>query len=78
MRKRKKIGKDAYYLDVEDIFPIEVRTTEETQFLEQFIDKIHVVDLGSEHPEDFIISTKGIVLLLTRIIKEWNSFKEKS
>jgi hypothetical protein len=77
MRKLKKIEKDTYYLEVDDIFPIEDRTTKETRFIERCLDKIHV-DLESEDDEDIILSKKQLIYLITGIIREWDTFKDQN
>ena len=63
MRKLKK---------VDGIFPIGNRTITETQFLEHFLDK--KIDLESENCEEFVLSTKQIVFLLTAIMREYSTF----
>lgn len=72
----KRNEKDAYYLEVDEIFKIDERTVEETQFIDHFLDQIHV-DLESEVIKDIILSPKQLIFLLQSIIRRWDDFKEK-
>jgi hypothetical protein len=73
----KRLEKDPYSLEVDKIFPIKDRTVEETQFIDHFLDQIHV-DLESEDNQDIILSPKQLIFLLQGIIIEWDIFKEKA
>lgn len=66
--KFKKVDKDTWYLEVEDIFPIQDMTIEEKIIIKSCLDRVHV-DIESED-EDIIISTKQLVSLVTGIIRE--------
>ena len=71
--KPKRIEKDTYYLDAEDIFPIEYMTLEEVEFIKHCLNKIHV-DIESDDEEVIVLDTKQIFFLLTGIMREYNIF----
>lgn len=75
MGKIKKLEKDTCYqeLEVEDIFPIDEFTSDEIEFIEKILDKIHI-DL--EYQSDLLISTKQLIHLLTGIIREYDNDKK--
>jgi len=74
----KKIGKHKtyYYLEVDKIFNVEDRTIQETQFIERCLDRMFV-DIESEDNEDIILTNSQLIYLLTGIVREWDTFKEK-
>ena len=80
MEKLKKFGKHKtyYYLEVDKIFNVEDRTIEETQFIEHCFDNKMYVDLESDENEDIILNTRQLIFLMTGIVREWDTFKEKS
>lgn len=70
--KFKKVDKDTWYLEVEDdIFPKQDMTMEEKIIIKSCLDRVHV-DIESED-EDIIISTKQLVILITGIIREYQT-----
>lgn len=75
-KSRKSDVHDTYYLEVEDIFPIQDRTTMETQFIERCLDKMHI-NLEDENQEDIILTNKQMIHLLTGVIREWDDFGEQ-
>jgi hypothetical protein len=74
MRKLKKIKKDAYYLEVEAIIPMEERTVEETQFIEEYLDKIHI---DIEYDEDIILSTNELISIITGIMRDYDTYRQR-
>jgi hypothetical protein len=75
MRKLKQIKKDAYYLEINEISPIEERTVAETQFIENYLD---IINVDIEYVEDIILSTKELIHIITGIIREYDIFKGKT
>jgi hypothetical protein len=75
MRKLKQIKKDAYYLEINEIPPIEERTVEETQFIENYLDKL---DVDIEYVEDIILSTSELIHIITWIMRDYDIFKGKT
>jgi hypothetical protein len=73
--KPKRIEKDTFYLDAEEIFPIEDMTLEEVEFIKHCLDKVHV-DIESDDEEVIVLDTKQIFFLLTGIMREYNIFLE--
>lgn len=74
MRKLKKIKKDAYYLEVDEIFPIEDRTVQETQFIEKYLDKIHI---DIEYDEDIILSTNELISIITGTMRDYDTYRQR-
>jgi hypothetical protein len=58
-------------LEVDDIFPLGEFTVEEVKFIEKIIDQIHV-DIA--YDSDFILSTRGLIHLITGIIRSCDGF----
>ena len=69
----KKLEKHTFYLDTEHIFPNREMTSEDVVFIEHILSKIKV-DLESEDPEEFILSTNQILFLVRGIMREYNLF----
>ena len=69
----KRIENDTFYLDTEEIFPIEDMTLEEVEFIKHCFDKIHV-DIESDNDEVIVLDTKQLLFLLTGIMREYNIF----
>jgi hypothetical protein len=79
MERLRKFGKHKtfYYLEADKIFDVEDRTIEETEFIEKCLDDLGI-DLESEDNEDIVLSKTQVIYLLTDIVREWDTFKEKS
>lgn len=73
LKKPTRIEKDTYYLDTEEIFPIEYMTLEEVEFIKHCLNKINV-DIESDDEEVIVLDTKQIFFLLTGIMREYNIF----
>jgi len=79
MKKLRKFGKhNSYYLEVDKIFNVEGRTIEETQFIEHCLDNKMYIDPECEENEDIILNTGQLIFLMTGLVREWDTFKEKS
>jgi hypothetical protein len=79
MEKLRKFGKYkiSYYLEADKIFNVEDRSIDETEFIDECLDKMSI-DLETEENEDIILSKRQIIYLLTAIVREWDTFKESS
>ena len=51
---------------VDEIYPIGEFTKDEVKFIENILDKIHV---DIEYTEDIILSTKGLISLITGVLR---------
>jgi hypothetical protein len=70
---KKRIEKETYYLDTEEIFPIEDMTLEEVEFIKHCLEKINV-DIETEDNEEFILNGRQFIFLLMGIMKEYTIF----
>jgi hypothetical protein len=79
MEKQRKSGKYkiSYFLEADKIFNVEDRSIDETEFIDRCLLQMSI-DLESKENEDFILSKRQIIYLLTGIIREWDNFKESS
>jgi hypothetical protein len=72
MGKPQRGENDTYYLDAEEIFPIEDITFEEVEFIKHCFDKIHV-DIDSGDDEVIVLDKNQLLFLLIGIMREYNT-----